>query len=267
MAVVATLIAGCKKDDDKKTTDVIPGPTTQVPVAQENTGLTQKFSGTKCPPCGSWGWTMADELITYGNGKALFMGTFSQNFVAEGFITTVASDMDTKWGAGGKGYPVFSVNGVLKADRNSGVNTTSEKAMCNSAMDAHKAAPVVANTGVEMTITGTTLKIKASTKFFKDATGDYNVAFYVVEDNAMWKQSGHPQGASPIAHHHVLRGAVNGTWGETHFTGTEAAGSFKDINYEMQLNSTWVASNLDVYAVIWKKNGSSYEFVNASSAK
>lgn len=267
-AVIATLFAGCGKDEEKKDTTPVAGP--QVPVASENTSLTQKFSGTKCPPCGGWGWVMADELIAYGDGKALYLGTFSQNFVAEGFITTVANDMDTKWAAGSKGYPVFAVNGALKADRPSGsVNTTNEKTMCKATMDAHAAAPVIANTGVKMTISGNKLSVKASAKFFQAASGDYNVAFYIVENSAMWKQSGNAasNGVTAIPHHYVLRGSINGTWGENMFSGSIAAGTYKDINKEFTMDPSWVAANMDVYAVIWKVNGTGYDFVNVSNAK
>jgi hypothetical protein len=33
------------------------------------------------------------------------------------------------------------------------------------------------------------------------------------------------------------------------------------------MDPSWVAANMDVFAVIWKKNGSGYDFVNVSNAK
>ncbi len=271
LAFGLALFAGACKDDDTKD-EAKPAPVVAAPavaVTEENTSLIQKFSGTRCGPCGSWGWTFSDEMITFGetDGKALYMGTFSQNFVAEGFITTTASDMDTKWAAGGYGYPIFYVNGSAKASRSSGVNTTAEKTMCKDAMTAQKSAPVVANTGVTYTVADGKMNIKASIKFFKESTGDYNVAFYVIENDAMWKQSGHPQGANPIPHHYVLRGSANGTWGAPALTGTIKAGDFKDLTGEMVVDPSWAMANVSVYAVIWKKNGTNYEFVNVSKSK
>jgi hypothetical protein len=262
-AVVATLFAGCSKDEDKKDT-VVPGP--QVPVAKVNNSLTQKVTGTKCPPCGSWGWTMMDELITYGEGKSYFLSTYSQNFVAEGFITTTATEMDDKWSI--TGYPTFVVNGEPKLSRtSSGVNTTAEKQMCKDEMDAHRAATVTAGIGVSASISGTSLSVKTSTQFFAAADGEYRLALYVAEDGAMWKQSGHPQGANPIPHHHVLRSSINGTWGEIVFDGPVTAGQFVDKNFTYNLDASWNAANIEVIAVLWKVNGSNYEFVNASSSK
>lgn len=263
------LTVACKDDSSKEDPTPAPTPTPAVAVVKENTALLQKFSGTRCGPCGSWGWEMSDELIAYGEGKALYMGTFSENFVAQGFITTEATTMDKKWGV--TGYPTFSVNGKLELSRtSSGVNTTQEKQMCKDDMDEFSSDLVTANTGVKYTVADGKMLISASVKFFEKAQGDYNVAFYIVEDKAMWAQSGNTasNGTTPIPHHYVLRGSTNGTWGESVFSGTIEADAFKDVTSEMVVNPAWNMDNIDVYAVIWKKTGSdSYKFVNVSHVK
>lgn len=262
--VLGLAFSGCKKDDDKEETAPLPQPAVTVP--QANNSLLQKFTGTKCPPCGAWGWTMMEELSTYAEGKAFVISTYSQNFVAEGFITQTSSDMDVAWSIGNSGYPTFTVNAVPQLDRGSTVNTANEKAKCQTAMDNHKAAPVVANVGIAKSISGSTMTIKTSTQFFQAASGDYNLAIYVTEDGAMWKQSGHATGASTaIPHHHVMRGAVNGTWGELIMNGSIAAGSFKDKSFTFSLDPSWNAANIEVVAVLWKKNSNGkYDFVNAN---
>ena len=250
--------SGCKKEVEEE-----KEKKPQVEVPKENKSLTQKVTGTRCPPCGSWGWTIMDDLMSYGKDRSIFISTYSQNFVAEGFITTTATEMDKKWGI--SGYPTFVVNGSPKLSRSSqGVNTAAEKQMSQDAMDAHKNAIVVANVGINKTISGNTLNIKTSTQFFANVSGEYKLALYVVEDKAMWKQSGHPQGTNPIPHHYVLRNSVSGTWGETVSSGDVVDGKFFDKDYTFELNETWNKDNIYVVGVIWKVDGDKFFFVNAN---
>lgn len=268
LAMGAMVFAGCSKEDSGDDTPKTPeAPKPVVEVAKVNTSLLQKHSGTKCPPCGQWGWTMATELKSYSEGRALYLGTFSNNFVSEGFKTSVADDMESKWGV--TGFPTFTVNGEPKLDRPSGsVNTTNEKKMCKDAIDDFEAEDVIANTGVKYTVADGKMKITSSVQFFKAAEGDYNVALYIVENQAMWKQSGHATGATTaIPHDYVLRGSANGTWGKVQMSGTIAAGAVKDFTGEMVIDPSWKMENVSVYAVLWKKKGSKYEFVNVSKSK
>jgi hypothetical protein len=208
---------------------------------------------------------MMDELMSFGAGKSFFISTYSQNFVAEGFITQTSTDMDKMWKI--TGYPTFVTNGKPMLSRASGVNTTAEKQMCKDEMDAHRSKEVIANVGIEKSLDGNTLNIKTSTQFFSNASGEYKLALYIVENNAKWKQSGHPQGASPIAHHYVLRGAVGSTWGETVSTGDVTANKFFDKNYTYNLDAAWDKSQISVVGVIWKVNGSNFDFINANATK
>jgi hypothetical protein len=257
---------GCEKEPIKvEDEDKTPKP--QVTVEKINNSVTQKVTGTRCPPCGGWGWTMMDELLAFGAGKSFFISTYSQNFVAEGFITQTSTDMDKQWKI--TGYPTFVANGKPMLARTSqGINLTEEKRLCREAVDNHRNAPVIANVGVEKSFDGNTMNIKTSTQFFENATGDYKLALYVVENDAKWKQSGHPQGASPIPHHYVMRGAVNNnTWGEIVSSGEVTANKFFDKNFTYDVDASWDKTKISVIAVVWKVNGSNYDFVNANSTK
>lgn len=259
----AFVLSSCSKSDDTTET---PTPTSnpQVAVEKKNTALVQGFFSTKNTECGEWGWTMKEELITYGNSNnAIFMGTYPQGPQNEGFMTSEGNQMELKWLV--ETYPIFAVNGELRTSRSAGtVNVAGETVLCKRAIDDHKAAAVVANTGAKYTVADGKIKITASAKFFAAASGTYSVAFYVVENNAMWKQAG--KSDTDIAHQSVLRASANGTWGETVFTGNIAADTFKDLNAEIAVDSSWNTNNISVYAVIWKLEGSTYKMVNASVA-
>ncbi len=267
LVVVLLAFAGCKKTEDSST----PGNTggDGITVAEVNTALVIKHTGSACPPCGAWGWIANEDIISTNKGKAAFMSAYSQNFVAKLFITQTATDMDAAWGV--TGYPTWSADGVTQTDRPGGsVNVNSEKAKVKAEVEAHKAAPVVANVGFTTSFNGDVMTIKTKTKFFKAASGDYRVAVYVLEDGVVGAQSGHASTPN-VSHHHVMRGAAKldgassaPTWGETVATGSITAGTEVSKTYTMDVKG-YNKDNIEVVAVIWKKDLGKSVFVNAST--
>lgn len=268
LIVVLLAFAGCKKSEDSST----PGNTgggDGITVAEVNTALVIKHTGSACPPCGGWGWVANEDIISTNKENAAFMSAYSQNFVAKLFITQTATDLDKAWGV--SGYPTWSADGMPQLDRpNGGVNVTGEKAKVKAEVEAHKAAPVVANTGFTTSISGDVMTIKTKTKFFKPASGDYRVAVYVLEDKVVGAQSGHASTPN-VSHHHVLRGAAKldgassaTTWGETVATGSVTAGTEVSKTYTMDVKG-FNKDNLEIIVVIWKKDLGKYIFVNANT--
>jgi hypothetical protein len=255
-------LASCSKEESSKTTPADTG----IAVSETNTSVINKYTGSKCGPCGSWGWDMAIELIDYST-KACYVGTFSQNFVAEEFISPTASAWDDELGV--TGYPTFAVNHVLQLDRSSGVNTTSEKAKCKAAIDAHSAAAVQANVGFTTSWSQDaegfwTININSRTKFFKENSGDYYVGCYLLENKAIGKQSGHTPSVG-VEHHHVLRQTLEGlNYGYLAAT-NPTSGKTIDKTYTTIIPKNYIKDNMEVLFVIWKKTGSKYTFVNAST--
>jgi hypothetical protein len=266
LTAVSLTFASCSKESTTASTPVV----NEISVPETNTSMLNKYTGTLCGPCGSWGWDMAVELIDYSKSKAIYVGTFSQNFVAQGFISTTATTWDKALTGSSLGYPTFAVNNVAQLDRTSGVNTTSEKAKCKAVVDAHKIASVMANVGFTTSWKQDaegfwTVDIKSRTKFFKDNTGEFYLGCYLLEDKAKWNQSGHTPSTN-VEHHHVLRLAVGGLdYGELISSGAVTAGKSIEKSFTSLILKTYVKENMEVLFVIWKKNGAKYEFVNASS--
>jgi hypothetical protein len=102
--------------------------------------------------------------------------------------------------------------------------------------------------------------IKVEGKFLKTLTGDYKLAVYITEDSCISMQKDYsktPENIPDYVHRHVLRGAVNSTWGDEVSTGgTANAGTTFTKNYSYTLNSAWNAKNCHVVAFI-NKAGSS----------
>ena len=266
LAAASLTFASCSKESTTTSTTPVVN---EISVPETNTSMINKYTGTKCPPCGSWGWDMAVELIDYSKTNAIYVGTFSQNFVAEGFITTTATTWDKALVI--TGYPTFAVNNVAQLDRtSSGVNTTSEKAKCKAVIDAHKVAPVMANVGFTTSWAQDadgfwTITINSRTKFFKDNSGEFYLGCYLLEDKAKGNQTGHVPSIN-AEHHHVLRQAIGGLdYGELISSGAVTSGKSIEKTFSSFILKTYVKENMEVLFVIWKKNGTKYEFVNASS--
>jgi len=78
--VFATIIpfTNCKKKEDAPAGIVWQ----QVNVTKKNMSMVNKFTGSNCPPLGTWCWTMFEELIANNPANTCNIGAYSQNFVA-----------------------------------------------------------------------------------------------------------------------------------------------------------------------------------------
>ncbi len=159
-----------------------------------------------------------------------------------------------------KGYPTISTNGVntMEYSPSGGVYTGKSKTNCDEAVGKHKSGTVVANSNYKLTIDGTKATLKVATKFFEAGSGEYYVAAYLAEDKAKNKQSSK---SGIVEHHHVFRAAFDGAWGKK-ITKT-GANQQEEFDFETTLDASWIKDNLEVVTVIYKKEGSSYKFVNA----
>lgn len=268
------VFSACKKDNNTAT----PGNTganakdsTNVPqeivVPEKNVALINKVTGSLCPPCGSWGWTTFDELMTRNGKNAIYMGTYSDNFVAKLFITQAAEDMENAWGV--TGFPTFAANGIAQLDRaTGGINIQGEINKVNAVVDAHIAGDVYVNSGFRSEIKDDVMTIETKTKFFKEVGGDVYLAVYLMEDKVIGYQSGHADGAN-TSHHHVLRGAAQldgsakaESWGYKIGTGTTASGTTLDNKFTIDVKG-YNKDNLEVAVVVWRKVGVRYQFLNA----
>lgn len=255
MVLVALLVSNCSKDEGG--TDKLAVGT----VAESNASLVVKFSGSKCPPCGSWGWSMMSDLIAGVNPEDGVMTVYGDNFVADLFIVPEATELQNAWGA--SGYPHFGANGsVTSVSRSGGVNTAAEKAEIFERVNNHKDATVVANTGLKYEIVDGMINMKYKTKAFSELSGDNYLAIYVVENKVVGAQSGHPDGAN-TQHKHILRNEVTGN-GYGVSIGSLTANQEVSGETSFAMGADWNADNIEIITAIYTKNGTKYEFVNSS---
>ena len=262
ISLLCTFLITCKRD---KVLPVDP----LVPVAMRNTPLLMEFTGTNNVSSGSWGWDMAEELMTYSKGKALFMSVYPSSSVSEGFVCNDADNLNT-WLAI-PSYPAFAVNENPKIVRQGSVDVAKEKLLCKQAIDSFCTTPVIANAGLTHTIQGDNIIVQSTVYFFTATSGKFYVSYYLLEDGAMYKQAGHPlsNGSTPIAHPCVLRTTFNGIWGDLVAFGAVNKGYFIDKVFKLKLDPSWVTAKLRVVAVIWKADevSGNYHLINSSTSR
>lgn len=245
---------------------------------KKNVAVIGKITANWCPPCGAWGWDLNSLLLSTHASNAVGLNIYSSTRTDGGnqhFQNQAAYDMASKITL--NGYPSFSVNlldlSKQNTNPNNTINTTGIKADAADSITKFAAATVIASTGMTYSIVGNTVTVKTKTKFWEAASGTYKVAVYLVEDGAIAPQASK---TGNVAHHNVLRSSMSAsTWGEQIATGTIAQGDEFDKTFTFDLSSsitpnyadqpsTWDKTILVPFAVIYKVNGGSHEYVNGA---
>ncbi|KAA5536414.1 Omp28-related outer membrane protein [Taibaiella lutea] len=213
-----------------------------------------KFTETWCGPCGEWGWELAEDIIGDLGDKGYYIGVMGSSTPA----TMDANCYDAfESNFPITGYPTFMVNNT-----DGGFILSSVQNVYNP---VYTTAPVVSPAGV-YTIANNKITLNTKTKFWSNTTGDYYVAAYVVEDSVLATQNGQ---TGMVGHHHILRGSMNtdlSPWGQNLVNGSVNANAEYTKAFTMDIAQGWVANKLEVYVIIYKKEGTTYKVVNAKKA-
>jgi hypothetical protein len=230
------------------------------------------FSDTWCGPCGAYGVAIADTVdrkLTEGD-KGYLIGI-------KGSFSPSSPPSINAMGAGSmfdnfnlQGVPTFMVNNI-EANAPTG-NNASDITEIMAAATTFNATPAVASAAGNVSISGSVLTVSAKTKFWSAATGEYYMTAFLAEDKIIAAQN---QNSATTVHPHVLKGAMSTTgtalvatpFGEQIGTTSIAANTEFSKTYTVNIDATWKKENLEVYIIIFKKNGSKYEYVNAEKAK
>jgi len=101
-----------------------------------------------------------------------------------------------------------------------------------------------------------TLETAIQSKFISNLSDTFKLQVVITEDSVMdwqeWYLPHLPQFDSTYAHRHVLRDAVNGSFGNILVTGSVSANTIGLAGYSYTLNSAWNASHCKVVAFIYE---------------
>ena len=228
-------------------------------VDQKQMALMFERTATWCNPCGTWGWVLFDDIWTARENAAVIFelhSTSSQLYCSTGdtidnYIPYVNS------------VPAYYVNmkNETQYSPTGGIYTSTTKTRVIAVIDSTAAASPVVNSGFNVSVVNDSLLIDTKVKFFQNATGEYYLGVYIAEKDVIKYQDGIGNNA---VHKQPLRGsALANKMGDLIVNGSVTAGTEFTSSVAYKVPSTWSIWDLRVFTVIWKKNGSVYEYVNA----
>jgi hypothetical protein len=224
-------------------------------VVEVQKSLVTKRTATWCPFCGQWGWELFDGIIEDNSDKAVYMAAhFGGSMLENPTSLALVSNL------GGAGQPRFFFNNEFISASSSSIGAA-RTTFQNKIDDAFATSPI-ANTGLEATIEDDMLTVKSKVRFFQEATGEFYMGLYVVEDGVVANQAGI---SGQAVHKKVLRGAfTDDHFGDLLDNGTIAADTEFDNTYTLAIPD-YNVEEVEIAAVIWRKVGTFYNVVNVWS--
>ena len=249
MLVMVASLSSCRK---KGCTD--PNSLSYNPEAKKDDGscttptalkkaLIFKKTATWCPYCGDWGNTYSNDITSsFPNCQviALHGDMTMESTVGDAIMDALPS----------AGWPHFY----------SGAEDYTPQYNYSSVINTELAEAVEVSMAMEKSTNGSTINVKVQSQWLGSTSGEYFLAVYVLEDGIVATQQIDGSPADPnFVHDHVLRGEASGA----------AFGKAITINgegyleeFDIALGSSMVPANCYPVAVMWKRNGANYDFVN-----
>jgi len=231
---------------------------TIVGIAQEilpkQQALITKIAATWCINCGTWGWDTYEGIIAENSDNALII---TAHYNGDLFTKTARSLSDN---FGSVGQPQFYLGNELTRLHEG--NRVAKQAEIKEAVKVISTQMPVANTGIQYQWNDQELKVRVKTKFFQNTSDEFYVATYILESGVLNFQTGKE---AVVAHSKVLRGSFT----ENDFgiaIGSQGISDGTEFvrNQMMDLPANWDKDSLEVLAIIWKKIGDTYQYVNGS---
>ncbi|MCS7078235.1 MAG: Omp28 family outer membrane lipoprotein [Bacteroidia bacterium] len=224
--------------------------------------LLEDFTGHKCGNCPRAHEISQNLSNIYGKKlvvMAVHLSSFAKLDLGNGYVTDyrtpVGQEIDVTFGPfDALGLPKGFVN--RKAFDN--VHPALDKDDWSSKIASIINTPPDASLKITNQYNESTrqVNIKVEGKFLKTLVGDYKLAVYITEDSCISMQKDYsktPENIPNYVHRHVLRGAVNSTWGDEINTGGIAnAGTTFSKNYTYTLNTAWKPEHCYIVAFINK---------------
>ncbi len=218
------------------------------------------FTGVQCYPCGADAMPAMDKAIADHKYKVCPMA-INCGGASDGLLYYFNYyGFDQQFNITGTPTMLVGLNQSSTYDFNTDVN----------AAVAAASARATCGIGIVKSIAGTKLTITTKTQFFDDATGKYNLALYVIENNIIFDQDGSAAGANTV-HNHVCRASVIGSnFGLPIIATSIAKGATIDRIDNYTIDPTIMnAANLEVIAVVYKMDASNVavSIVNSNITK
>ncbi len=274
-SVVALSLASCA--------EIVPGGTTKgctnpaaanydpdastdngacVVINEAQYSLFYKYTATWCGPCGDWGGPAFEAMVDANPGRILAFTLQASDDFSTARNTEVFDAFEAKWPY--SGTPNFQCNNVIL-----GTNVGGAQAEINT----RNAVAPDAGVGIHYSIGAGTnagkLNINVYTKFFKDVSGEYFTGVYILHKEIVKNQNVDGTYDPNYVHHHVMMDHVTPVWGDAITTGNTAKGTVKHLGYVYPYTDIpdLNLAKMEVVAIVWKKNGTTFDLINVTPNK
>jgi len=228
--------------------------TNDTTVTAQKTVLLEDYTGHKCVNC-------PDAAITAHTLEKSLKGRLIVMAVHAGFFAEPASTgdftADYTTGTGDEWNSYFTItanpNGLVNRTAYNGALVVGPDNWAN-AVNAQLALDAEATVDISNEYTEATrnLEITVDTKFLEELSGAYTLTVCITEDSLISPQKTN-NSTTPIIYDYVfmdvLRGSVNGTWGEELTASVNPSQTYKKT-YTVTLNQAWTAKNCHVVAFV-----------------
>ncbi len=250
------LISACEKIDPpyKETNEGGGGDTT----ALVRKVLLEDYTGHQCVNCAGAAIT-SHELKELYKGQLVLMavhaGPFAEPMPNTLFTADYRTEAGNQWNDyfGVQQYPSGMVN---RKEYNGEVVLAKDK--WGEAIASLLSESADAKIDIDNSYENGKLTTGIKVKFVHDMSGSYMLQVCITEDSIVSAQKNNDPNAGDVpvikdfVFMHMLRGAVNGVWGEDIFNGSIEPGKEYSVTY--QYNITGVAKNSHVVAFVYKKS-------------
>lgn len=235
--------------------------------------LIEEFTGHKCGNCPGGARTVAnlkaqaaykDRIVAisvHAGGLASWAPPGAPKFTTN-FTTPVGDALDAEYGVSLTGIP----RGLVSRTEYNGSRLilpgSFEEVIQN--LISNPQTFIALSGSVSHDEGSNTISANVTAHFNESVSEDLNISLYVTEDSVIDWQKNYANGGDPnypvgdiedYVHMHVLRGAMNGTWGDL-LNSAEGAAIESDAkisrSYSFQLDANHVAGNCNVVAFVYR---------------
>jgi len=225
--------------------------------------LVEDYTGHKCGNCPRASKSLYDLKPIYGENliiMAIHAGFFAQTNVPPflyDFKTPEGTQLDTDFGISNAGNPNGMINRRL-VNSSYIIPSTAWASEINTVLTDPSPVPLKISISNDYNSTSRELQTDVEMEFFTTLSGDYKLCVFMVEDSIVNWQKDYdvtPNDVPDYIHREVLRGSMNGTYGNTISETTEGAVSSKNYSYSLPVewNDTQVSIIAFLYDVATKE--------------
>lgn len=245
LMLLSFIFTSCDKIDAPFTEEVVK-PTTNKKV------LLEDYTGQRCVNCPA-AHEIAHQLQDAFGEENLIVVAVHAGFFADPVSAPFDYDFRTTAGTEYESYFSVQTYPTGMVDRvNTGGNYLIDKDGWSTQIAQQFEESALINIEIDNSLSGNSLSGEINLEFIDELSTQAQLQIWIIEDNIV-KPQVIPGGLDEeYVQMHVLRGAINGSWGQALPATTYSAESTESISFSnFQLGDDWVPENLSLVAFVY----------------